>query len=425
MCYNDFQTPKGTHDILPQDAVKWQQLENIARLTASLYNCKEIRTPIFEHTELFLRGLGDNTDVVSKEMYSFLDKGNRSLTLKPEGTAPVARSFVQHNLDANGLPLRLYYITPVFRYERPQNGRYRQHHQFGVEFFGSDSVLMDFELIHFAYSFITKIGLKNFRLYINSIGCNDCRKNYIAALKVFVNDKLDKFCDTCKVRLDTNPMRILDCKVETCKQVLQQAPIISDYICDDCVNHQRTLTEQLKSAKIEYTINPHIVRGLDYYNRTVFEFLTTSKTLGNQSTICGGGRYDDLVQSLGGRPIGCVGFGLGIERLLTLMDEQKITFKNQNTPTISIICVQPEQQNYAIKLGNLLRDKGIKTDIDYNSKSIKSQLKRAFNQSSAFAIVIGQTEIDSGKAKLQNLITRQETSVDIDSFVQNCNDYLT
>ncbi|MDR3021534.1 MAG: histidine--tRNA ligase, partial [Clostridiales bacterium] len=292
-----FQNPKGTHDILPDEIYKWHYVESIAKEVSLAFHAREIRTPIFEHTELFLRGVGDGTDIVSKEMYTFLDKGGRSLTLKPEGTAAIARSYVQHNLESLGLPLRLYYITPVFRYENPQKGRFRQHHQFGIECFGSSSALMDFEVILLAYVFLNKLGISNFSLYINSIGCSACRSIYVQALKSFIQANSCAFCSTCMERLNTNPLRILDCKVKSCKEALVNSPLIIDFLCIDCKQHQEHLTNQLAYANIEYSINPHIVRGLDYYNRTVFEFVTNSQILANQSTICGGGRYDNLIDT--------------------------------------------------------------------------------------------------------------------------------
>ena len=310
--------PKGVKDVLPQDSYKWQFVENVARNVCSLGGLKEIRTPTFEYTGLFTRSIGDNTDVVSKEMYTFDDKAGRSLTLKPEGTACVARSYIENSLEANSLPLKMYYFTPVFRYENPQAGRYREHHQFGVEVYGSPSPVMDYEVIKLAYDFLSALGIDQLKLRLNSIGCPTCREQYNKALKEYLSSKLDKLCSTCRERFEKNPLRIIDCKVPSCKEIVAGAPRIIDYICDDCKEHLAMLRAYLDDAKIPYEIDPDIVRGLDYYTKTVFEFVTTA--LGAQGTVCGGGRYDNLVESVGGKPTPCVGFGLGIERLLLLME---------------------------------------------------------------------------------------------------------
>ena len=290
--------PKGTKDILPQDSYKWQLVENAARETARLFGAQEIRTPTFEHTEVFLRGVGETTDIVNKEMYTFLDKGGRSITLKPEGTAGVARAFIENGLINSALPSKLFYITSCFRYERPQAGRLREFHQFGVEFLGSKSADIDAETILLAKTFLDKVGVENITLYINSIGCKECRKQYEKALKEYLNQNLDKLCPLCQDRLNKNPLRILDCKSEECKKITQNAPKILDYICADCDEHLQKVKKLLTLAGVEYKINPNIVRGLDYYTRTVFEFV--SENIGAQGTVCGGGRYDGLIGDLGG-----------------------------------------------------------------------------------------------------------------------------
>ena len=313
--------PKGTKDVLPSESYKWHYVERIARETADLYCLNEIRTPTFEHTELFLRGVGDTTDIVNKEMYTFRDKGDRSITLKPEGTAGVARSFIENGLFNGAMPLKMYYITPVFRYENPQKGRLREHHQFGVEVYGGAGADTDAEVIKLAYTVLKKCGL-SVKLYINSMGCPDCRKKYNEALKGYFADKLDKLCPTCRERYNKNPLRILDCKEEGCKALCKDAPKIIDYLCDDCSAHFKKLQELLADCGVAYEINPFIVRGLDYYTKTVFEFVTTA--LGSQGTVCGGGRYDNLISQLGGTPTCGVGFGMGIERLLMLMEAENV-----------------------------------------------------------------------------------------------------
>ena len=331
--------PKGTKDVLPFDSYKWQYAEAVARETCRLFNFREIRTPAFEHTELFTRSIGDDTDVVKKEMYTFLDKGDRSITLKPEGTAPVARSFVENALDACSLPLKMFYITPVFRYENPQAGRLREHHQFGVELYGGDNALLDYEVISLAHSFLSKMGVSGLVLNLNSIGCEHCRGKYNAALKEYLQSRLSDMCPTCRERFERNPLRILDCKVSGCKEIVKDAPKILDYICDDCKTHMSELESLLKEGGIEYQINPNIVRGLDYYTKTVFEFVTTA--LGSQGTVCGGGRYNHLVESVGGKPTPCVGFGLGLERLLMLLDAIGKEIVDNNRPELFVVCQNP------------------------------------------------------------------------------------
>ncbi len=306
--------PKGTKDVLPQDSYKWQHLENIARDTAQDFGFKEIRTPVFEHTELFSRGVGDTTDIVNKEMYTFSDKGNRSITLKPEGTAGAARMFIENGLSSSPLPLKAYYITPAFRYERPQAGRLRQFHQFGLELFGSKEPEADAEVISAAYLYLMRAGLENISLKINSIGCKDCRKKYNEALKDYFRPHLDNMCALCKDRFIRNPLRILDCKEECCQKIIAGAPNILDYLCPDCEAHFERVKCLLNSLDIPYKTDGGIVRGLDYYTRTVFEFV--SNDIGSQGTICGGGRYDGLISGLGGPETPAIGFAVGLERLM-------------------------------------------------------------------------------------------------------------
>ena len=316
--------PKGTKDVLPQESYKWHYVEDLARKTAKDFCASEIRTPTFEHTELFLRGVGDTTDIVNKEMYTFEDKGGRSITLKPEGTAGVARAFIENSLYAGAQPTKMYYITPVFRYERPQAGRLREHHQFGVEYYGSDSPYADVEVMMIAKTFFDRLGIRKLQLNINSIGCRKCRKDYNEALKEYLRSELDKMCPTCRERFEKNPLRILDCKEEGCKAITAGAPVILDYLCDDCRAHHESVCAQLTKLGIDFKVNPHIVRGLDYYTRTVFEFI--SSDIGAQGTVSGGGRYNDLIEDVGGKPCPAVGFGMGLERLILTMEALGLPF---------------------------------------------------------------------------------------------------
>ena len=320
--------PKGTKDVLPQDSYKWQFVESKARETAKVFGASEIRTPTFEHTEVFLRGVGETTDIVNKEMYTFNDKGGRSITLKPEGTAGVARAFVENGLSNSVLPAKLFYITQCFRYERPQAGRLREFHQFGVEFLGAKNADIDAEVIILAKTFLESVGIDNVVLYINSIGCKECRKKYEEALKEYFNNKYDGLCALCKDRLNKNPLRILDCKNDDCKKINEGAPKILDYICEDCSNHLETVKKLLDVANVSYKINPNIVRGLDYYTRTVFEFV--SENIGAQGTVCGGGRYDGLIAELGGQDVPGIGFAVGIERILMLLENTNKQIENPN-----------------------------------------------------------------------------------------------
>ncbi|MCL2556575.1 MAG: histidine--tRNA ligase [Firmicutes bacterium] len=389
--------PKGTKDVLPSESYIWHYVENKIRDITSLFNVKEIRTPVFEHTELFLRGVGEGTDIVKKEMYTFLDKGDRSITLKPEGTAAVARSFIENSLEQTGLPLKVYYITPCFRYERPQAGRLREHHQFGLEFYGDGSPYMDYEAINLAYYFLKSIGIKDVVPQINSIGCNDCRPNYNSALKKYLKGK--KLCKICDERIENNPLRVLDCKVLECKIIAENAPSTLECVCEGCKGHFEKLKEILTKCGIKFEVNSKIVRGLDYYNKTVFEFVTNA--LGAQGTICGGGRYDNLVASLGGKNVSCVGFAIGLERLIMLLKAMDIKI---DVPRLEYFLITQNDcvLDYCIDLAAKLRERGIACDMDYSSKSVKSQFKIAERGHAKNVIVIGDDEIKSGKFKIKS-----------------------
>lgn len=407
--------PKGTKDVLPFDSYKWHFVEARARELARLYGFHEIRTPAFEHTELFLRSIGDDTDVVKKEMYTFLDKGERSITLKPEGTAPVARSFVENALDACSLPLKMYYITPVFRYENPQAGRLREHHQFGVEVYGGDNAYLDYEVIGLAHRFLSSLGVEGLVLNLNSIGCERCRGEYNKALKGYLESRLNEMCPTCRERFVNNPLRILDCKVDGCKKIVDGAPRIIDYLCDDCKAHMHALEKLLTEGGIDYVINPKIVRGLDYYTKTVFEFVTTM--LGSQGTVCGGGRYNHLVESVGGKPTPCVGFGLGLERLLMLLDTIGVKLDNDESPELFVVSQNQAYLPECIRLVRELRDNGISAETEYTGRSVKAQFRYADKIGAKRVAVIGESELSSGEINVKELATGEQEKTTLKELV--------
>lgn len=411
-----FNIPKGTKDVLPEDSYKWHYIEDAVRETTRLFDVKEIRTPTFEHTELFLRGVGDTTDIVNKEMYTFFDKGNRSITLKPEGTAGVARCFVENSLYAGPLPVKTYYITPVFRYERPQAGRLREHHQFGVELYGSCGAEMDVEAISIAKSLFDRLGLDNLTLNINSIGCPTCRKEYNKALKEYYKDHIDDMCETCRERLDKNPLRILDCKEEKCKKINADAPVILDYLCDDCKKHMDDLKKGLETLEIPYVVNSRIVRGLDYYTRTVFEFV--SNDIGAQGTVCGGGRYDNLVEEVGGKPCPSVGFGMGIERLILVLENAGKMPKKCDNVTAFIGYVGDELKFDALKIVNKLRSAGISADTEFTGRSVKAQMKYAGKIGAKFTAILGTDELEKGVVNVKNMESGESTPVNIDEITK-------
>lgn len=403
--------PKGTKDMLPSEAYKWHFIEECARETAKLYGVKEIRTPVFEHTELFLRGVGDTTDIVSKEMYTFNDKGNRSITLKPEGTAGVARAFIENGLINEAMPVKLYYLTPVFRYERPQAGRLRQHHQFGVEMFGSKSASVDAELILCANTFFKRLNIKNLKVNINSIGCKVCRPAYNEALIAFLSKHKDALCPQCVARMEKNPLRVLDCKEEGCKALIFGAPATVDYLCGECDSHFTDLKAHLDNAGIGYTVNPRIVRGLDYYTKTVFEFV--SEHLGAQSTVCGGGRYDGLIEQIGGKSVPGVGFGLGLERLLLMMENMGIGIYKPHYTDAYIAPLGKDNYDFCLKLAMQLRAEGIATEIDHMDRSLKSQMKYADKIGAQFVIIVGSKEIEENQVQVKNMLYGMEDKVSL------------
>ncbi len=408
--------PKGTKDVLPQDSYKWQFIENTARKTAKLFGANEIRTPTFEHTEVFLRGVGETTDIVNKEMYTFFDKGNRSITLKPEGTAGVARAFIENGMYSSALPAKLYYITQCFRYERPQTGRLREFHQFGIEFLGATDANVDAEVILLAKSFLDNIGIKNIKLYINSIGCKDCRKKYQDALKEFLNQNIDGMCELCKDRLQKNPLRVLDCKNDDCKKITANAPKIIDYICEDCSNHFEKVKSLLDAVNVEYTVDSGIVRGLDYYTRTVFEFV--SENIGAQGTVCGGGRYDGLISQLGGNDVAGIGFAMGIERLLMLLENTGVQIPNDNKVKVYLAPMGEDANRKVFEIANGLRLNGISCDFDHMNRGIKSQFKYADKIGAEYVGVLGSNELAEGVVKLKKMADGTETPVEISRLAE-------
>lgn len=403
--------PKGTKDVLPNQSHKWRFIENAARETAAAFCYKEIRTPAFEHTELFQRGVGDTTDVVNKEMYTFEDKGGRSMTLKPEGTAGVVRAFIENGLASSPMPVKTYYITPAFRYERPQAGRLREFHQFGLEAFGSPSPETDAELIFAASSFLDKLGVKGVKLELNSIGCRICRGEYNKALKNYFAPHLESMCPTCRSRYDKNPLRMLDCKEEECKKIAAGAPKILDYLCEECKEHFEKVKELLTAQGVEYTVNSGIVRGLDYYTKTVFEFVSTQ--IGSQGTVCGGGRYDNLLEELGGNPLPAIGFAAGIERLMLLMENTGVDFPEEQKPALYLAGMDAASRALCFKTAIYLRGKGVCTEFDHMNRSVKAQLKYADKIGARYVAVIGESELATGIVNLKAMKDGSVKSVKI------------
>ena len=409
-----FKAIKGTKDMLPQDAYKWHYIEEEWRKICREYGFREIRTPVFEATELFNRGIGDTTDVVQKEMYTFVDKSGKekegkSLTLKPEGTSPTVRAFIEHNIYAEMQPTKLYYDIPCFRREQPQAGRLREFHQFGIENFGTHSMLADAEIIALGHDFLKRMGIEDIELHISSVGCRECRPVYKKALQDFLRPKYDCLCDTCKSRFEKNPMRILDCKSSEDQELVKGAPMMLDYLCDDCRKAFDDLTSCLDAIGINYVIDPSIVRGLDYYTKTAFEFITTK--IGSQGTVCGGGRYDHLIEEVGGPDMPGVGFGLGKERLLLLMEACGHDFGAAPAPQIFLAWIGDEAKLYALKLLHELRGKGIRADMDTRERNLKGQMKDANKLGAEYTAVIGGDEVASGEITLKNMSTSEQTKV--------------
>ncbi len=407
------QAPKGTKDIIPSESHKWHYIEDEIRKQCELFGASEVRTPIIEHTELFLRGVGDTTDIVQKEMYTFLDKGGRSITLKPEGTAGIVRAFLENRLFNEPMPQKLYYLySPTFRYEKPQAGRYREHHQFGVEFIGSYSPKTDAEVIILAMTLFKKLGITQLGLHINSIGCPVCRKAYNAALHDYFMGYADDMCQTCRTRLDTNPMRIIDCKVPQCKEIAKHAPRTVDYLCDDCKEHFEGVKRCLEATGVEYKVDPDIVRGLDYYTGTVFEVV--SDRIGAQGTVCGGGRYNGLIEELGGQSLPAVGFGMGMERLIAVMENNEVNFPAPPSVTVYVAAMGEAARLKAFALVQELRSKGISAEFDHMDRSLKAQLKYANKLGSVYTTVLGDDELTAGSVRVKCMADGTEEAVELD-----------
>ena len=408
--------PRGTKDITPKDVYKWHYVEKKFREICALYGYEEIRTPIFEYTEVFARSVGDTTDVVQKEMYSFTDRGDRQLSLKPEGTAGVIRSFIENKMYADTQPTKLYYITPCFRYERPQAGRQRQFHQFGIEVLGSDGPSVDAEVISLAVQFFNEMGLKNLSVNINSVGCPTCREEYNRKLKEYLDKKVDVLCETCLERKDKNPMRVIDCKNPHCKENLQDIPFMIDHLCEDCKDHFDKLQTYLKEMDINYVVDKTIVRGLDYYKKTAFEII--SNDIGSQSTVCGGGRYDGLVEMLGGpKGISGIGFALGAERLLLTLENNNIEIENPKSTDIYIATIGDAAKTKSFKLIKDLRTNHISADNDHLDKSLKAQFKYSDKLNAKYTVVIGDDELANDTATLKNMKTSEQTTIKLSELV--------
>ena len=403
---------KGTEDVLPKDSYRWQFVEDVMRKESAAYGFKEILTPVFDHTELFARGVGHTTDVVQKEMYTFDTKGGESVTLRPEGTAGAARAVLEHGLVNDSLPIKASYFVSCYRYEKPQAGRLREFHQFGLECYGTQSPVADAELICAAQSIFDRLGIKQLRLEINSIGCPTCRAEYHKALKEYFYGYKDELCETCNSRLEKNPMRILDCKSPVCSKIAQGAPKITDYLCDECKEHFASVQKYLDAAGVEYTVNPTIVRGLDYYTKTVFEFVTDF--IGAQGTVCGGGRYDGLIEELGGKHLPSLGFAMGIERLLMLMDKQGIEIPKPSTCDLYVAVMGESASLKSFEIIKAVRSCGLIAETDVVGRGLRAQMKYADKIGAKFSMVLGDNEIEQGKAVIKNMSSGEQTEIVLD-----------
>ena len=407
---------KGTQDTLPSESYKIQFVEQSVLEIAKNYGYKEIRVPVFEHTELFQRGVGDTTDVVQKEMYTFDDKGGRSITLRPEGTAGVVRSYIEHGLFNEAQPQKVCYLISCYRYEKPQAGRLREFHQFGCECFGTASPAADAELISLVNDIFAFLDVKNLKIQINSIGCPECRKHYHEALQKYFESKKEELCPTCLGRLERNPMRILDCKSPVCSDIAKDAPKVTDYLCDECSDHFEKTQKYLDTMGIDYEVNPSIVRGLDYYTKTVFEFVSTE--IGAQGTVCGGGRYDGLVEEIGGNHTPALGFAMGMERLLLLMQAQGIEFPPEAKCDLYIASMGENATLKASQIASDIRGNGMHAQFDIVGRSVKAQMKYANKIGAAYTVVLGDSEIEAGVAKVKNMADGSETEMNIDDIAE-------
>lgn len=408
--------PKGTKDVMPDQAYKWHYIEEKFAEMCKRYGFEEIRTPVFEHTELFQRGVGDTTDIVQKEMYTFNDFAGRSITLRPEGTSPVVRAFCEHKIYADPQPTKVYYNIPCFRYEKPQSGRLREFHQYGVEIFGTDNMMADAEVIAIGYDFIKEMGITDVELQINSVGCPECRGKHREALKKFLEPKFDQLCPTCQDRFSTNPMRILDCKSPIDQELVKDAPMMLDYLCDDCAGAFEDLKKNLDALGIEYKVNPKIVRGLDYYTKTAFEFVTTR--IGAQGTVCGGGRYDGLVEEVGGPSTPGVGWGMGKERILMTMEACGADIPEPEKTEVFIAFMGEEPKRYALKLMHELRSKGVSVEMDVMGRNFKNQFKLANRIGAVKAVIIGENELATGRLQVKDMESGEQVEVSINEITE-------
>ncbi len=411
--------PRGTNDILPEEIGKWHALERILRLVAGLYGFKEIRTPIFEHTELFLRGVGETTDIVEKEMYTFIDRGKRSVTLRPEATASTVRAFVENKLYTGPQPTKVYYLGPMFRYDRPQAGRYRQFHQFGVEVFGSRDPGVDAEVIAMAMEIYNRLGLKDLTVELNSVGCRVCRQVYRKNLQRFLEARREKLCPICQERLEKNPLRILDCKNPDCQELTGDVPKIVDDLCEDCSSHFQKVQEYLTAFGVSFHLDPRLVRGLDYYNQTAFEIV--ARGIGAQASIGGGGRYDGLVEQCGGPDMPGIGYALGLERILLTMEQQGIKLQTASSVHIFIAALGEKAQLAGAVIAQRLRQKGLVIERDYLDKSLKAQLKVADRYNASYTIILGENELENNQVILRKMADSSQVVIPLDEL----EDYLT
>ncbi len=407
--------PKGTQDVLPEDAYKWYYIENKIREILNKYGYQEIRTPAFEYTELFVRGIGESTDIVTKEMFTFPDRKGRSLTLRPEGTAPVVRAYLENKMDRASQVVKLFYIGPMFRCEKPQAGRFRQFNQFGIEVIGTKSPEVDAEVIIAVLEIYKNLGLENLEVLINSVGCKKCRTVYVKELKKFIQGKKDFLCLECINRSKKNPLRVLDCKKDNCQKIIKKAPIITEHLCQECAQHFAEVKSYLNDLKINYYIEPRLVRGLDYYTKTAFEIV--SRELGAQNAIGGGGRYDDLVEELGGKPTPAVGFAAGIERMIIAINQQKVKWPKNKGLDVFIAKVSEMNKDIAFKLLQKIRNAELSADMDYSAKSLKSQMRIAHKMGVKYTVIIGEKELSKNMVTLRNMKTKEQKNVEIGNLI--------
>jgi len=407
--------PKGTQDILPEDISKWYYVEDMIKEVLKKYGYKEIRTPFFEYTDLFVRGIGESTDIVTKEMFTFPDRKGRSLTLRPEGTAPVVRAYLENSMGRISKVIKLFYLGPMFRCEKPQSGRFRQFNQFGIEIIGTKSPAADAEVILTALDVYKTLGLKNLEILINSVGCKKCRASYIQKLKKYLKNKKDFLCSECKERYTKNPLRVLDCKKDSCKRIIEEAPVIIDNLCQECELHFAEVKSYLNDQKIIFHEDPRLVRGLDYYTKTAFEII--SGELGAQNAIAGGGRYDDLVEELGGKATPAVGFAAGIERMIIAIDQQKVELPLKKGVDIFVAKVNEKNQDRAFRLLQKIRNAGLSADMDYSGGSLKSQMRIANKISARYTVIVGEEELSKNMVILRNMQTKEQKEVKIDSII--------